>query len=95
MKLAFGVLDLENFKSALLRPLDADVATPASHTRVWRTLRLSAETRVLHMKLAFEVLDLGNFKSAFLSSLDANMTSPTSQMRVWRTPHLEVTPGSF
>ena len=40
MKLAFGVLDLENFKSALLRPLDADVATPASQTRVRRTLCL-------------------------------------------------------
>ena len=40
MKLAFGVLDLENFKSALLRLLDADVATPASQTRVWQTLYL-------------------------------------------------------
>ena len=35
MKLAFGVLDLENSKSALLRLLDADVATPVSQTQVW------------------------------------------------------------
>ena len=40
MKLAFGVLDLKNFKSALLRSLDANVTNFASQTRVWRTLRL-------------------------------------------------------
>ena len=39
MKLAFGVLDLENFKFVLLRPLDANMASPASQARVWQTLR--------------------------------------------------------
>ena len=39
-KLAFGVLDLENFKSALLRPLDANMISPASQMRVWQTLHL-------------------------------------------------------
>ena len=71
-KLAFGVLDLENFKSALLSSLDANMTNPVSQTWVWWTLHLGAKTRVLHMKLAFGVLDLENFKFAFLNSLDVN-----------------------
>ena len=34
----FEVLDLKNFNS--FEALDLDVATPVSHTRVWRLLRL-------------------------------------------------------
>ena len=64
MKLAFGVLDLENFKSTLLRSLDADVANSASQTRVWRTLRLEVTSgsfktrvRVFDICLTSHVLD--------------------------------------
>jgi len=46
MKLAFGVLNLENFKSALLRSLDADVANSASQTRVWQTLCLEVTSDI-------------------------------------------------
>ena len=49
MKLAFGVLDLENFKSALLSSLDANMTSPASQTRVWRTLHLEVEDPHLHL----------------------------------------------
>ena len=56
IKLAFGVLDLENFKSAFLRSLDANMTNSASQTRVRQTLHL--EVTLGSFKTRVRVFDL-------------------------------------
>ena len=89
MKLAFRVLNLENSKSALLRPVDAGVATPASQMRVWRTLHIEVTSGNFFRTRAC-VLDLCLASHISDASLETRpCLDPCSLHRL--TPHLEFT----